>query len=71
MTHRNVVTSLAFAFLALALPLPSQAAADHPTIEYLPRSSPPPVPEGLNVTCANAPNFTALAKIARSSAIKG
>jgi len=46
---------------ALMLAGPLQAAPEHPTIAYVPRSSPPPVPADMNVTCANAPNFTALA----------
>jgi len=47
---------------ALMLAGPLQAAPEHPTIAYVPRSNPPPVPADMNVTCANAPNFTALAK---------
>jgi len=62
MKLRNIATRVVFASVVLGLPALAHAGADMPTIAYVPRTSPPPVPEGLNVTCANAPNFTALAK---------
>lgn len=37
-------------------------AADTPNVAYVPRQPPPPnVPADMNVTCANKPEFTALA----------
>ena len=37
-------------------------AAEVPIIDYVPRQTPPPsVPADMNVTCANKPEFTALA----------
>jgi len=49
------------AALALLSTVPA-FAADRAMIDYLPRQQPPPnVPADMNVTCANKPEFTALA----------
>ena len=45
-----------------ALSISHAFAADYATVDYIPRQTPPAnVPSDMNVTCANKPEFTALA----------
>ncbi|HEX4860056.1 MAG TPA: hypothetical protein VFV07_02385 [Rhizomicrobium sp.] len=53
---------LAAAAALLALAATPAFAQDKALIDYVPRQQPPPnVPADMNVTCANTPEFTALA----------
>jgi hypothetical protein len=59
-THK-LAAALVAATATLAA-LPAFAGTGAPDIIYVPRKNPPPnVPADLNVTCANTPQFTALA----------
>ncbi len=56
------MTRIMVAAALAALSVVPAFAAEVPIIDYVPRQTPPPsVPADMNVTCANKPEFTALA----------
>jgi len=57
--HRFKLAAVAALIALAAMPAFAQ---DKALVDYVPRQPPPPnVPAGMNVTCANKPEFTALA----------
>src|ERR1700749_1721585 len=60
---RIIMKRLAIASVLAVLSIVPAFAADRAMIDYLPRQPPPPnVPADMNVTCANKPDFTEMAR---------